>query len=387
MVTDRTKSRASVSSIPPPYRHDDVTLAAAVHELQNVLASVHGWVQLAREHSDPELMARALMVVDRGVTRASEMVGALTDPDAALRARDTVFDVRVALAETYDLLDARCRAQSVALRSLHGASDTVLLARGDPSRMMQIVTNLVLNATKAVAAYRAAHTGLVELSALEGDGGVVITVRDNGPGMSSATLARAFEPFFSTAAPGEGPVGTGRGLGMAVSRSLAEAMGARLELHSEEGVGTEATLTLRRAARTSQPSRPSTPPMADDTRLPSGLRVLVVDDEPTIRELLEVALALRGARVVTVSDLRAARKALARGDAEVALVDEGLGNDQSGAAFLAEMSVLWPGVGRVLMTGASSLDNEREVPCAAFVRKPFLLDDVVRALVLAARER
>ena len=66
-----------------------------------------------------------------------------------------------------------------------------------------------------------------------------------------------------------------------------------------------------------------------------------------------------------------------------ALIDETLGDDQSGAAFLAEMSVTWPDVGRVLMTGAASLERAQAVPCAAFVRKPFLLDDVVRALVVA----
>ncbi len=123
---------------------------------------------------------------------------------------------------------------------------------------------------------------------------------------------------------------------------------------------------------------------AGEARLPLGLRVLVLDDEPAIRELLEVALTLRGARVIAVADVRGARKALRRGDADVALIDEGLGPTQSGAAFMAEMSVSWPDVGRVLMTGAASFDHVTEVPCAAFVRKPFLLDDIVRALCVAA---
>ena len=57
---------------------------------------------------------------------------------------------------------------------------------------------------------------------------------------------------------------------------------------------------------------------------------------------------------------------------------------EGGAAFMAEMSVSWPDVGRVLMTGAASFDHVTEVPCAAFVRKPFLLDDIVRALCVAA---
>ncbi len=378
-------SPSSLSTVPPP-RGDEITLAAAVHEIQNVLASVLGWASVARERNDAELSARAMPIIERGILRASEMVGALADSDSLLRVRDTTFDVSLVLGEVRDLLEARCHAKGVTLRVLQPSlPSTAMLARGDPARVSQVLVNLVLNATSAVSKSRPEGAGLVELSAqlFTAESRVALTVRDNGPGMDEATLARLYDPYFTTAREDhDGPRGTGRGLGMAVSRSLAETMGARLEVHSEPGHGTEATLHLRRAPR---PSEPAMVPVigAGDARLPLGLRVLVVDDEPAIRELLEVALTLRGARVIAVADVRAARKALRRGDADVALIDEGLGRAQSGAAFLAEMSVTWPDVGRVLMTGAASIDRVTEVPCAAFVRKPFLLDDVVRALCVA----
>ncbi len=380
----RPSAPGPLSSIPPP-RRDEIAVAAAVHEIQNVLASVLGWATLARERGDAELAARAMPIIERGVLRASEMVGALVDPESLTRVRDTTFDVALVLGEVRDLLDARCQAKGVALRVLAPSSTSALLARGDPGRVSQILVNLVLNAAAAVSTSRPAGAGLVELSAelFNAEGRIDLMVRDNGPGMDGPTLSRVFDPFFTTSpAEHEGPRGTGRGLGMAVSRSLAEAMGARIEVHSEPGHGTEVTLSLRRAPR---PSEPAVMPLvgAGDMKLPVGLRVLVVDDEPAIRELLEVALALRGARVTAVADVRSARKVLARRDADVALIDEGLGSSQSGAVFLAEMSVAWPDVGRVLMTGAASIDRVTEVPCAAFVRKPFLLDDVVRALRVA----
>jgi signal transduction histidine kinase len=385
-VRASSRSAAPLSTVPPP-RGDEITLAAAVHEIQNVLASVLGWASLARERNDPELSARAMPIIERAVLRASEMVGTLADTDSLLRVRDTTFDVSLVLGEVRDLLDARCLAMGVSLRVLKPSHpSSTLLARGDPARVSQVLVNLVLNAASAVSKSRPAGLGLVELSSelFTAESRVALTVRDNGPGMDEATLAHLYDPFFTTAKPDhDGPRGTGRGLGMAVSRSLSETMGARLEVHSEPGHGTEATLHLRRAPRPSEPAL--VPPMATgDARLPLGLRVLVVDDEPAIRELLEVALTLRGARVTAVADVRAARKALRRGDADVALIDEGLGRAQSGAAFMAEMSVSWPDVGRVLMTGAASLDHVTEVPCAAFVRKPFLLDDVVRALCVAS---
>jgi CheY-like chemotaxis protein len=365
-----------------------VALSAAIHEIQNVMASVLGWVQVLREDSAPETVARALPIIERGVRRASEMVGGLADPDAVLRVRDVTFDVGLVVVEVFDLLEARCRGKGVTLRMVRpsGVAPSVpLLVRGDPARVAQILTNFVLNACRAVASVWAPGIRMVELS-MElhpAEGRVGVTVRDNGPGMDPETLAHAFDPYFTTAdGAHDGFQGTGRGLGLALSRSLADAMSARIEARSEPGRGTEMTLLLRRALR---PSEPALVPVADpsDAKLPLGLRVLVVDDEQAIRELLEVALSLRGARVTAVSDLKAARKVLARGEIDVALVDEGLGEGQSGASFLAEMSVAWADVGRVLMTGASSIDHMWEVPCAAFVRKPFLLDDIVRALVIA----
>lgn len=383
----RSSSPVPAPSVPPP-RHDEVALSAAIHEIQNVMASVLGWVQVAREEGSAETIARALPIIERGVRRASEMVGTLSDPDAVLRVRDVTFDLRLVVVEVFELLEARCRAQGVSLRVLRPSGVSApapLLVRGDPARVAQILTNLVLNASKAVASFRAPGAGMVELSTdtFPAEGRIGVLVRDNGPGMDAETRTRAFDPYFTTAVGAhDGLQGTGRGLGLAVSRTLADAMSARIEVRSEPGQGAEVTLLLRRASR---PSEPGIPAVTDgsDAKLPLGLRVLVIDDEPTIRELLEVALSLRGARVVAVPDLRGARKALTRSEVDVALIDEGLGDDQSGASFLAEMSVAWPDVGRVLMTGASSIDHMREVPCAAFVRKPFLLDDIVRALVAA----
>jgi DNA-binding NtrC family response regulator len=107
--------------------------------------------------------------------------------------------------------------------------------------------------------------------------------------------------------------------------------------------------------------------------------VLVVDDEPAIRELLEVALTLRGAEVTAVADVDRARRVLALGQTDVMLVDETLGVGVSGTEFMADMAVRFPGVGRVLMTGAPESVASPGL-WASLVRKPFLLDDVVRAL-------
>jgi signal transduction histidine kinase/CheY-like chemotaxis protein len=403
-INTRESLRAEAPSAIEPYVPDaanatdahepapaaDVSLASVVHEVQNVLASVLGWVQLSRDSTDPALKARAMPIIERGVMKASELVGSLADPEGRFRVRDASFDARVLVREVYDLLEARCQMKGVtlALESSDGETSAPLLARGDPSRVTQILVNLVLNATDAVLKAKGDAGGRVTLLAgMSPEQRIELAVRDEGVGMDLATLARIFDPFFTTRSETtDGLRGTGKGLGLAVSRSLAEAMGARLEVKSELGEGSEMILSLRRAPRPSEPAAAAMSLGLGD-KLPLGVRVMVLDDEPSIRELLEIALGLRGAQVVAVGDVRSARRALVRGDVDVALIDETLGERESGATFMAEMSVTWPDVGRVLMTGAPSIDHIDEITCAAFVRKPFMLDDVVRALTVALESR
>jgi DNA-binding NtrC family response regulator len=145
-------------------------------------------------------------------------------------------------------------------------------------------------------------------------------------------------------------------------------------------------LSLRRPRTGSELALPLSV-QGTEARLRPGARVLVLDDDPAIRELLEVALSLRGARVMVTTEVDDARRLLARGEVDVALVDETLGEHASGAAFLLEMALIAPRVGRVLMTGAPSVDHVPSAARGIVVRKPFLLDDVVRSLAVALQER
>lgn len=334
--------------------------AARVHEVRNVLTAVRGWLDLARG-GDPALTARAWAVMDDGLATAARLLDAPALDDAP-----GPFALDAVASRVADLLEASCVAQGVTLRREIAPTS----AEGDAAKVAQVALNLGLNALRALQ-----QKGTTLTVGADGDGERArLYVADDGPGMDAAVRARVFEPFFSTRPAEEGPV---RGVGLAVSLALAESMGGALEVRSEAGVGSEFTLRLH-AARHPGALR-AVPPTA--VALRPGLRVLVVDDEASIRELLDVALTLRGARVLAVAEPGEARRAALRAEVDVALVDETLGQDRSGSALLAELALVAPGVGRVLMTGAAETAGLAAVASAALVRKPFLLEDVVRALV------
>lgn len=365
---------------------DRVAIGAAVHEIQNVLTSVLGWIELAQGDRDPALLDRALPIVHRGVSRAGALVASLIDPVASFGVRDERFDVGAVVATVRDLLDARCAAAHVVLRAT--LPPEPVEAQGDPERVEQVLTNLVLNATHAIlsARQRGAEAGTIEISVQPAGGRVAVVVRDDGVGIDPSTRARIFDPFFTTR-PTEAPLSAAvRGLGLAVSRALSEAMGAQLDVDSTPGHGAAMVLALRRPRTDSEMVLPLSV-QGTEARLRPGARVLVIDDDPSIRELLEVALSLRGARVMATTEVEDARRLLARGEVDVALVDETLGENASGAAFLLEMALIAPRVGRVLMTGAPSVEHVPSAARGIVVRKPFLLDDVVRALAVALQER
>lgn len=362
IVAPRSEARAGSTSV------GDVGVAAVVHEVRNVLTTVRGWVQLARG-GDPSLVERAWPVIEDGIDRARHLLDGVTSLDARAAVEDRTFALDAVAARVADLLEASLAAQGVSVRR----ELTPTAAYGDPDRVAQIALNLGLNAMQAIASE--GGDGVVTVR-VEGDGETArLTVEDDGPGMDEGTRARIFDAFFSTKSSSTATRGGARGLGLAVSRAFAEAMGGRIEVRTAVGAGCAITLSLRGAnGLGGGDAAPA------ERRLRAGMRVLVLDDEPSIRELLEVALSLRGAQVIATGDLAVARRAVLRDEVDAALVDETLGETSSGSRFLGELAMVAPRVGRVLMTGAPEPAGLSLLGSSLLVRKPFLLDDVVRAL-------
>jgi len=226
------------------------------------------------------------------------------------------FDPRALADDVAGLMAVRAREKGLEL-VCSAAPDVPALLRGDPGRLRQVLTNLIGNALKFTSCGEIA----VRL-AMEGGGRdplIRFSVRDSGMGIPRDKQEVIFQSFTQVDASTSRRYG-GTGLGLAISRQLVELMGGHMGVNSEPGKGSEFWFTVPLPGRTAVALEPQ------GAAALRGLRVLVVDDNPTNREVLAAQLGAWGARVEEAADGPAALEALRRARAEdapyrLALVD------------------------------------------------------------------
>jgi two-component system cell cycle sensor histidine kinase/response regulator CckA len=199
-----------------------------------------------------------------------------------------------------------------------------LTVRADQGALGQILLNLVTNARDALPGAGRIEIRLREVER-DGQPRARLTVRDTGVGMSEATRAHVFEPFFTTK-----PAGQGTGLGLSIAYGLVQRHDGTIEIESAPGAGTTVSIELPLAEPGPEPEQ------APATGAPAGRSetILVVEDEPTIRDALGRLLERTGYRVLAASDGEAALEMLKR-RADIALVISDVVMPRMGGAELA----------------------------------------------------
>ena len=270
-------------------------VATASHELRSPLTSIKGYIELLEAAGGlTERQAEFVRIIALSANRLTDLVSDLLDVakieagSFELYRRPT--DLAEVVGEAVDLIGPRLtdKGQVLDLDVEPGLPPALV----DPGRVRQIVTNLLTNAHLYTG-----EGGRLTVRLRTGPAGLSISVADTGRGMTAEEQARAFERFYR----GEGQrAERGTGLGLAIVKSLVDLHQGRLELESRPGVGTTFTVTLPRA-----------PVDVGRAKLSAiiGRRVLVVDDEPKVTELIGESLAPLGVETVLVNS---GREALAR---------------------------------------------------------------------------
>lgn len=176
-------------------------------------------------------------IVREGVERTARLVAELRDFAAPTRRTPGPVDAVAGLRATLRLLGPMLRAAKVQLET--DLPEGISWVEGDAGALNQVFLNLLKNAAEALESQGG---GALHVGARAGARSLVITLRDEGPGMDAATRARLFEPFFTTK-----PAGRGTGLGLSICRRIVTEHRGQLELHSAPGQGTRVRIELPRA--------------------------------------------------------------------------------------------------------------------------------------------
>jgi CheY-like chemotaxis protein len=256
------------------------------------------------------------------------------------------------------------------------ALEPVPPVRGNAAELREVFLNVLLNAVDAMPAGGTVTLGVRSPEAGDGaDAGgeaVECFVRDTGVGMSAEVRRRAFDPFFTT----KGARGTG--LGLSVVYGIVSRHGGRVRIDSRENTGT--TVTLRLPVFCGRPAVPVQEPGPVET---GSARILVVDDEEVLAQMLADILRLEGGHVVEVmTDARAALDRVGADPPDLLFTDLGM-PVLSGWELAAQVRTLHPGLPVVLVTGwGHQLDPDRvrASGVVGVVAKPYRIEDIRKAV-------
>jgi signal transduction histidine kinase len=273
-------------------RRKDDFLAMLGHELRNPLAAIVTATELLKHHA---VAARERDVIERHTNHVVRLVDDLLDISRVTRGHVELRSEHVSLASVLE------RAVEIAApivarhrHELHVASARDVGLQGDPVRLAQVFGNLLTNAAKFTP-----PGGRIDVQVQPLAGRVRIAVRDNGCGIAPDQLERIFEPFVQADRDRDVLRG-GLGLGLAIVRSLVRRHGGTITAHSAgRGQGATFTVELPTTVRADTPKPVVRRPPAEAR---GGVRVLVVDDNLDLAELLSEALASEGFQTAIAHD-------------------------------------------------------------------------------------
>ncbi|MGA0601113.1 ATP-binding protein [Caulobacter sp. KR2-114] len=358
-------------------------LATMSHEIRTPLNGVIGMAQAMAREDLPQMQRERLAVIRQGGETLLRLLNDLLDLSrieaGRLELEDGVIDMAAAARDAQDAFMALA-----ADKDIHFVLDIAPQAagawRGDPTRVRQILFNLVSNAVKFTA------RGAVRVALAVDGADVVATVADTGPGIPAERLGALFEKFVQADASTTRQYG-GSGLGLAICRELAELMGGTITAASVGGEGSTFTLRLplRRAERAAPAAVAALAP-ADEAEC-EGLKVLAAEDNPMNQTVLRTLLEQLGVSLEIVGDGAAAVRAAACGGWDLILMDVQMpvmdGPSAARAIRAEEATAGAPRVPILALTANAMAHHQAEYAAAGmdgFVAKPIQVSELVAAM-------
>jgi two-component system NtrC family sensor kinase len=356
-------------------------VSGVAHELNNPLAGVLGYAQLlVAEDSSPRIR-RGLEAIHREAERCKRIVQNLQTFARKHKPQEDAIHMNELLRGTLELRAYHLRVDDV--KVVLELDPGLPMTRGDSHQLQQVLLNLIVNAHQAIVSLR--RGGTLTLRTARRGARLVIEVQDDGPGVPAEHLGRVFDPFFTTK-----EVGQGTGLGLSICYGIVEEHSGTIRVRNAAGGGAVFTVELPLRDPLGATGRPEETiaagaASADAVPCPAAAaRILVVDDEPSILEVLERMLRLDGHQVVTAATGGDAMRLIDAGRFD-AIVSDLRMPGVSGQELFMHLRASHPDQAEVVIFSTGDMLNEstREFlgqagrPCLA---KPFALEELRSAI-------
>jgi PAS domain S-box-containing protein len=361
-----------------------VLAGGIAHDFNNLLAVILGnvtYVKSTVPATGHERAVDALSAAERATLRARDLTEQLlTFSAGGVPVKETI-NVKRVVAES-----AAFSARGTNVRCIFGAGDDLWPVDADESQIGQVVNNLVINAVQAMPEggevrvrcdnYVVGSDKSPDMPALEEGRYVKISVADTGVGISQEYVQKVFDPFFTTKYKGSG-------LGLSTSYSIVKNHGGVITVESEIGVGSTFNVYLPASDRPVKESE-----IGPDEVISGEGRVLVMDDEASIRELVSEVLVRSGYEVNVAGDGAEAvelYKTAASSDEpyDVVILDLTVPGGPGGVEAIQELLIVDPGVKAIVSSGYSTdpiLANYDLYGFKGFIKKPFRIAYLTKVL-------
>ncbi|GGF35524.1 hypothetical protein GCM10011611_47330 [Aliidongia dinghuensis] len=376
-IVERREAEAKLEQVQRIEAIGQLTSGVA-HDFNNLLTAILGNLELAQMRLRNHPAARSLETAARAAERGATLVSQLLAFARKQRLEPKPVDINRLVDGLSDLL-ARSIGPTVTVERALAVGLWPALV--DPSQIELVLLNLAINARDAMSVggrlsietRNFTHRGGGSADLKNGDY-VVLTVSDTGCGMSEEVRARAFEPFFTTK-----EVGKGSGLGLSMVYGVVRQSGGGVEIDSVLGKGTTIRVYLPRAETV--PEVVTAEPIVPDKNELAGIRLLLVDDDPAVREVTGLMLGELGCDVVEAGS----------GSEALARLDDGLEVDivaadvampgMNGHELVRRIRKRLPGIAVLLITGFAdpALIDESDGALVT-LRKPFRRVDLALAV-------
>ncbi|MCT7980694.1 hybrid sensor histidine kinase/response regulator [Laspinema olomoucense] len=354
------RERAAREDAESANRIKDEFLAVLSHELRSPLNPILGWAKLLRSRTfDQKTIDKALETIERNALLQTQLIEDLLDVSRILRGKLTLnvqpVNLISAITGALETVSLAAEAKSIHLETRFDKVASPVA--GDVIRLQQVFWNLLSNAVKFTPA-----NGKIEVILGQVDSMAQIQVKDTGKGIAPQFLPYVFE-YFRQEDGGTTRSFGGLGLGLAIVRYIVEQHGGSVMAESPgEGLGSSFTVHLPLMSVEANPDTGDRPPLGRMENL-QGLRVLLVDDEPDLRELGAFTLEQAHAQVTSCATAAEALIALHQNLYDLLVCDIGM-PDVDGYMFIRQVRSFPPELGGkipaiALTAYASELDRQQ----------------------------